>query len=101
MPYRVIYWLVGALPVFLGIAYAGLVPIIFLGPPAERPYWLNIIVSTYAPILYLCAANATWAGWRMVKGISGPEALRPFPRVVWLGAAVLGLLVGLVAYRTP
>ena len=84
---KVIYWMLGGPAIFLGLAYAGMAPLLLLGPAAERAYLVNIAVSGYGGFVLVAATNFAWVGWRLVK--ASPDPYRNFPAAVWIGAIVL------------
>ena len=89
---KLLYWLFGAPAIFLGVLYAGILPVVLLGTPDERPPATNLIVAPYGVLLLVFAVFVVWACWRAVRGDA--RALRPFPWPVWVGALVLGLASG-------
>jgi hypothetical protein len=95
---RILYWFVGAPVTFLGVLYAGILPVVVLGPAEQRPPMVTAATALYAAVLFVVALWLTWAFWRAVRGDAPPAAFRPFPWPVWAAAVALGFASGISAF---
>lgn len=101
MAIRLLYWGIGAPSLFLAIAYSGGVLLMLLAAIVPPSRYSSGVLVACGLLVHLAAANCAWSGWRLVKGVTGPPAIRPFPRSVWLAAGLLGALLGILAPPRP